>query len=173
MRYPAHHKIFIPGYDLHQCLQVYPTYNGLPNTDDCTQEYLIDKIESFERFCWQIGELIDMVNSELYSMQIPHDCGMAWHRMKAVFGLCKKMCLKYTDFDIEAVGSLGMEDTLECVWEVKCMLSHLKFCACHNPTENITPLSINAMMHVFRKVKDTMQSFLRHIETTHRNVEAE
>ena len=173
VHYPTHNKIFIPGYDLHQCLMVYPTYNGLPNMDDCTVEYLIDKIETFERSCWKKGELISMVNSELYSMEIPHDCGWAWYIMKAVHGLCKKMCRKYTNFDTESPESKAMEDTLECVHEVKAILEHLKYCSRYNPRENITGFTINMMLRLLRKAIDTMESFLRHVEEHHRNIQAE
>ena len=114
-----------------------------------------------------------MVNSELYSMEIPHDCGLAWYMMKAVHGLCTKMCRKYTEFDTDSPESKAMEDTLECVCEVKAMLDHLKYCARYNPRETIKPCSINMMMHFMRKCCDSMESFLRHIEETHRNIEAE
>ena len=173
VRYPTHNKIFVPGYDLHQCLQVYPTYNGLPNTDYCTEEYLIHKIEAFERFCWKLGELVDMVNSELYDMQIPHDCSWAWYLMKAVYGLCSKMCKRYTEFPTDSPDSKAMFDTLECVREVKCMLDHLKYCARYNPRETIKPLSLNLMMRIMRKAIDTLEKFLKHVEKTHRNIEAE
>ena len=94
---------------------MYPTYNGLPNIDDCTIEYLIHKIEGFDRLCFKVGELIGMVNEELYSMEIPKDCGRAWHMMKRLHSLCSKMCKKYTNLDTESPNSKAMENTLECV----------------------------------------------------------
>ena len=173
VQYLTHNKLFIPGYDLHECLQVYPTYNGLLNSDGCTQEYLIHKIEAFERMAWKAGELIDIVNTELYSMKVEHDCGVAWDMMKELHGLCKKMCRKYTEFDTDCPQSKAMQDTLQCVCEVKAMLEHLKFCARHNPRDTVKPASINVMMRLLRKSIDTMESFLQHVWTSHPNTEAE
>ena len=106
-------------------------------------------------------------------MQIPHDCGLAWSLMKTVYCLCRKMAIKYTECQVLPGGDLDLDNTLDCVREVKGMLEHLKYCSRHNPRDNITPSSLNLMMRLMRKAKDTMQSFLRYIERTHRNVAAE
>ena len=123
--------------------------------------------------CWQAGELIDMVNSELYSMEIQRDCGRAWYLMKAVFSLCRKMCLKYTNFNKDSPGIDAIDNTLDCVREVKRMLRHLKYCSLRNPRDNLTGAKLNFMMRLMQKAVKTMKSFLHHIERTHRNVQAE
>ena len=165
-----HHRVFLPGYHLHQCLEVTTTYNGLPNFDGFTEEYLFTKIDSFKRLCWKVGEQVKMVNSELYSMHLPKDSGMAWQLILTIFSICTKLCRKYTNFNTEAPERMELTCTLEYVQEIKCMLAHLKYCSLYNPLENITAKSLNLMSRLMRKSADAMDSFLKYVEATHRTV---
>ena len=76
-----HYKVFLPGYTLHQAMEIHPTYNGQPNTDNCCHEYLFSKIETAERICSKLGEQVHMVNNELYDMHIPSDMLNGWKIM--------------------------------------------------------------------------------------------
>ena len=53
------------------------------------------------------------------------------------------------------------------------MLEHLKFCALHNPRENIKASSLDLWCRLFHKCASKLESYLVHIESTHRNVQAE
>ena len=137
------------------------------------QEYLYHKIETFKRFCWRVGELVNMVNDELYAMHIPKDACIAWGLLWTVHSICLKLCKKYTNFDHETAILPEKDDSLECIREIKCMIAHLKIASLHNPQENITAKSINLMTRLFARCSSVMEKYLKYIEDTHRNVEAE
>ena len=167
-----HYKIFLPGYHLHQCMAVHPTHDGLPNLEGFTKEHIIDKIEHVKRLCTKVEILVDYVNSELYAMHIPSDAYYAWKTLWDVHRICMKLCRKYTEFEIDSIDS-AMNDSLQCVREVKIMLTHLSFCSLYNPRENITAASLHVMLRLLNSYGHKMEAFLHHIENTHRHVEAE
>ena len=168
-----HYKMFLPGYSLHECMQLYPTFNGMENLDGYTKEYMCVKIETFTRLCWKVGELVNMVNNELYSMHIPSDTCDAWNLLRDAHRICHLMCIKYTELLSDVGSNSPNEDTLECVKEIKCMLGHLKYCSLYNPRDNISPISINLLSRILTSTAGDMESYLNHIEETHRNVQAE
>ena len=44
-RCPWHDQYFLPGYTLHQALELHPTFNGEPNIAVYSEEILMDKIQ--------------------------------------------------------------------------------------------------------------------------------
>ena len=44
-RCPRHDQYFLPGYTLHQVLELHPTFNGKPNIAGYSEEILMDKIQ--------------------------------------------------------------------------------------------------------------------------------
>ena len=150
-------------------MQIHPTYDGKPNTDECCHEYLIDKIEFIKRTCWKLSELIHMVNEELYSMHIPSDVLSGWKIMQAVHGICLKLCRRYTDYP-QGDTSEAETNSLVCECQVKAMLSHIADAAWNNPMDNIKVSSMHLMLKLFQRCSNAMQNYLKHIEEMHCNV---
>ena len=80
---------------------------------------------------------------------------------------------KYTDYIPSVEDACEITDTSEIVQEVRVMLEHLKFCALHNPRENIKVSSLDLWCRLFHKCVSNLESYLVHIESTHRNVQPE
>ena len=106
-------------------------------------------------------------------MYIPNDARLAWVLLKAVCGICIKLCTKYTDYIPSIEDACEITDTSEIVQEVRVMLEYLKFCALHNPCKNIKALSLDLWCRLFHKCVSKLERYLVHIESTHRNVQAE
>ena len=172
-RCPRHDQYFLPGYTLHQVLELHPTFNGEPNIAGYSEEILMDKIQLVERLSCKLRDLVKCVNDEFYYMYIPNDARLAWVLLKAVCGICIKLCKKYTDYIPSVDDACEITDTSEIVHEVRVMLEHLKFCALHNPHENIKASSLELWCRLFHKCVSKLESYLLHIESTHRNVQAE
>ena len=133
----------------------------------------MDKIQLVKRLSCKLRDLVKCVNDEFYYMYIPNDARLAWVLLKAVCGICIKLCKKYTDYIPSVDDACEITDTSEIVQEVRVMLEHLKFCALHNPRENIKALSLDLWCRLFHKCVSKLESYLLHIESTHRNVQAE
>ena len=106
-------------------------------------------------------------------MYIPNDARLAWVLLKAVCGICIKLCKKYTDYIPCIEDACEITDTSEIVVEVRVMLEHLKFCTLHNPRKNIKASSLDLWCSLFHKCVSKLESYLLHTESTHRNVQAE
>ena len=170
---PKHHQIFLPGYELHQCLQLTRTYNGLENLEGFKEEYMLTKIQAFKRICNKVGTLAKIVNDELYAMHIQSDSAAAWGLMIDVFRMSSILCKRYTNFDTNHPDREKLTDTTEVILEIKCMLRHLKYCSTYNPRDTISPLALNIMSRLLHGCATDMERYLKHIEKTHRNVQAE
>ena len=106
-------------------------------------------------------------------MYIPNDARLVWVLLKAVCGICIKLCKKYTDYIPSIEDACKITDTSEIVQKVRVMLEHLKFCALHNLCINIKASSLDLWCRLFHKCVSKLESYLVHIESTHRNVQAE
>ena len=53
-RRPRHDQYFLPGYILHQALELHPTFNGEPNIAGYSEEILMDKIQISKTIVLQI-----------------------------------------------------------------------------------------------------------------------
>ena len=153
-------------------MEIHPTYNGLPNTDDCCHEYLSSKIESAERICSKLSEQVHMVNNEMYDMHIPSDVLNGWKIMQAIHGICKKQATRYTEYPVE-LAIKGEFDSLECEREIIGMLCHLKFCSLNNPRENIMAKSLDLLARLLNRCSHAIDVYLDWICSTHRDVQAE
>ena len=153
-------------------MEIHPTFNGKPNLEDCCHEYLISKIQMVDGLCCKVGTLINLVNNEMYDMHIPTDVLRSWKLMQAVHGICKKICLRYTEYIPES-NSKAEVDSLECQREIRKMLHIIEYCSLHNPRDNITAKSLDLITRLFTKCGHTMEHHLERIRTTHRNVQAE
>ena len=102
-------------------------------------------------------------------MYIPNDARLAWVLLKAVCGICIKLCKKYTEYIPSIEDACKITDTSELVQEVRVMLEHLTFCSLHNPCENIKASSLDLWCRLFDKCVSTLQHYLVYIESTHRN----
>ena len=131
-RRPRHDQYFLPGYSLHKAVELHPTFDGKENLDGYTEEILMDKIKFVDRCCWKVGELVVNVNDQLYDMQNECDAGLAWHLLKAVYGICINS-RKNTKYEPNVQDACELKNTLECVNEIKLMLEHIKFTSLHNP----------------------------------------
>ena len=94
-RRPHHDQYFLPGYTLHQALELHPTFNGEPNIAGYSEEILMDKIQLVKRLSCKLRDLVKCVNDKFYYMYIPNDARLAWVLLKAVCGICIKLCKKY------------------------------------------------------------------------------
>ena len=139
-----HYNIFLPGYELHDAMQLHETYDGKPNEDGCCHEYLITKIELVSRLCCKLTEQINMVNNEMYDMHIPSDVLRGWKIMQAVHGICRKLAKRYTEYPVH-LATQGEYDSLECEWKIKAMLGNIKYSTLNNPRDNITAASLDLM----------------------------
>ena len=54
-RRPRHDQYFLPGYSLHEAVELHPTFDGEENLDGFTEEILMDKIKFVERCCLKVG----------------------------------------------------------------------------------------------------------------------
>ena len=72
-RRPRHDQYFLPGYTLHQVVELHPTFNGEPNEAGYCQEILMDKIQLVKRLSCNLRDLVQSVNEEFYYMYIPKD----------------------------------------------------------------------------------------------------
>ena len=153
-------------------MELHPTFDGKTNLDDCCHEYLISKIELVNRLCRKVRTLINMVNNWMYDMYIPADVLRSWKLMQAVHGICKKLCLRFTDYVVD-VNSEAAVNSLICEREVKAMLRSIEYCSWNNPRDNITASSLDMMSRLFVKCGQTMDNHLNWIRTTHRDVQAE
>ena len=169
---PPHYQIFLPGYNLHQCLELTKTFDGLPNMYGFTQEYLLHKIEALGRSCWKTGELVKMLNDELYSMHIPHHVLLGWNIMQTVHSICTKIAAKYTNYEMPEDPSLSSVDSLACQKEITAILHSLQYCIWNNPKDNIKA-SLNLMGYLLKRCSTVIESYLAMIERNHRNVQAE
>lgn len=164
-RRPRHDQYFLPGYTLHQAVELHPTYDGDSNLYGFTMEILMDKIELVKRMCTKVGILIVDVNDQLYHLQNCRHAGLAWYLMKAVYGICMKLCRKYTEYTPSVQDPCEITDTLECVNEIKVMLEHLKFCSLYNPRENIKAASLDLWCRLLNKCGQSMEKHIYFIET--------
>ena len=172
-RRPWHDQHFLPGYTLHQAVELHPTFNGEPNVAGYSQEILMDKIQLVKQLSCNLHDLVQSINEEFYYMYIPNDVRLAWVLLKAVCGLCIKLCKKYTEYIPSLEDACTITDTSEIVQEVRVMLEHLTFCSLHNPHKNIKASSLDLWCRLFDKCVSTLQCYLVYIESTHRNVQAE
>ena len=138
-----------------------------------TQEYLLHKIEAIERMCRKTSELMTMLNDELYAMHIPHHALMAWNMLQTVHSICRKLCLKYTNFSHDTESSTANVDSLQCVKETQAMLLSINYCIWNNPKENIKAASLNLIGRLLKRSYLVIEAYLAMIERTHRNVQAE
>ena len=99
--------------------------------------------------------------------------GLTWVLLKAVCGICIKLCKKYTEYIPSVEDACEITDTSKLVQEVQVMLEHLTFCSLHNPRKNIKASSLDLWCRLFDKCVLTLQRYLVYIECTHRNVQAE
>ena len=168
-RRPRHDQYFLPGYSLHEAVELHPTFDGEENLDGFTQEILMDKIQLVKRCCWKVGELVVTVNEQLYDMRNNKDAGLAWYLLKAVYGICMKLSRKYTQYEPSVQDPCELRDTLECVNEIKLMLEHVKFSALHNPRENIKAKTLDMWVRLLNKSSSTMEKHINYIELKKEN----
>ena len=162
-RRPRHDQYFLPGYSLHEAVELHPTFDGEENLDGFTEEILMDKIKFVKRCCWKVGELVVMVNDQLYDMRNERDAGLAWHLLKAVYGICMKICRKNTEYEPNVDDTCELKNTLECVREIKLMLEHIKFASLHNPRENIKATTLDMWVRLFNKCGSTMENHINYV----------
>ena len=107
----------------------------------------------------KLRDLVKCVNDEFYYMYIPNGARLAWVLLKAVCGICIKLCKKYTDYIPSVEDACKITDTSEIVQEVQVMLEHLKFCALHNPRKNIKASSLDLWCRLFHKCVSKLKSY--------------
>ena len=168
-RHPRHDQYFLPGYSLHEVVDMHPTFDGKENLDGYTEEILMDKIKFIDRCCWKVGELVINVNDQLYDMQNERDVGLAWHILKAVYGICMKICRKNTKYEPNVQDACELKNTLECVNKIKLMLEHIKFASLHNPCENIKATTLDMWVRLFNKCSSTMEKHIIYVELKKEN----
>ena len=105
-----------------------------------------------------------MVNDQLYDMQNERDAGLAWHLLKAVYGICMQICRKNTEYEPNVHDTCELKNTLECVREIKLMLEHIKFTSLHTPRENIKAATLDMWVRLFNKCGSTMEHHINYVQ---------
>ena len=168
-RCPHHDQYFLPGYSLHEAVELHLTFDGEENLDGYNEEILMDKIKFVERCCWKVGELVVNVNDQLYDMWNERDAGLVSHLLKAVYGICRKICRKNTKYEPNVQDACELKNTLEYINEIKLMLEHIKFASLHNPCKNIKVTTLDMWVRLFNKCSSTMEKHIIYVELKKEN----